>query len=183
MPLHADHLFIVTGGPGAGKTTLLEAAAQAGLRVGQEAARAIIQSQAAIDGPAVEGRDAALFAELMLDRDIQTYQALAGAGGAALCDRGIPDLVSYGKANSLPETAHFGRAAALYRYNPVVFFAPPWREIYVTDAERKQDWAHAQRVYASLRDAYAETGYRIVELPKAPVAERLAFVMDTIAHA
>jgi predicted ATPase len=34
-----------------------------------------------------------------------------------------------------------------------------------------------------MRDAYVEMGYRIVELPKAPVAERLAFVLETIAHA
>jgi predicted ATPase len=33
-----------------------------------------------------------------------------------------------------------------------------------------------------MRDGYEELGYRIVE-PKAPVAERLAFVKDVIAHA
>lgn len=182
MPQHFDNLFIVTGGPGAGKTTLLDAAANAGFRVGREAARAIIQSQATIDGPAHHWGDRALYAELMLDRDIQTYLMLGG-GDPALCDRGIPELVAYGRDWGVAETAHFRRAARLYRYNPVVFFAPPWREIYVTDAERREDWEHAQRVDASLRDAYLELGYRIVELPKAPVAERLAFVKDVIAHA
>lgn len=34
-----------------------------------------------------------------------------------------------------------------------------------------------------MRDVYEELGYRIVELPKVPVAERLAFVKDVIAHA
>ena len=182
MTHHFDNLFIVTGGPGAGKTTLLDAAAEAGLRVGREAARAIIQSQAAIDGPAHHWGDRALYAELMLDRDTQTYFALGG-GDPALCDRGIPELVAYGRDWGVAETAHFHRAALLYRYNPVVFFAPPWREIYVDDAERREGWEHAQRVDVSLRDVYIELGYRIVELPKAPVAERLAFVKDVIAHA
>jgi predicted ATPase len=183
MTHHADNLFIVTGGPGAGKTTLLNVAAAAGIRIGQEAARGIIQSQAAIGGPAHHFGDRAFYAELMLDRDTQTYLHLCDGGGPALCDRGIPELVLYRRDAGLNEAAHFLRAAELYRYNPTVFMAPPWAEIYVTDAERRQDWAHAQRVHASLRDGYAELGYRIVELPKAPVAERLAFVMDVIAHA
>ncbi|WP_240229483.1 AAA family ATPase [Devosia lacusdianchii] len=183
MITHADNLFIITGGPGAGKTTLLTAAASAGICIGKEAARAIIQSQTAIDGPAVHWRDKALFAELMLDRDIQTFEALSSIAGPVLCDRGIPDLVAYAHMFPLAQDAHFRRAANLYRYNPIVFFAPPWREIFVTDAERVEGWEHAVSVYAPMRDVYAELGYRVVELPKAPVAERLAFVRDVIAHA
>ena len=179
----AERLFVVTGAPGAGKTTLLDAAAAQGLRIGREAARAVIQVQTAIDGPALQWRDPARFAELMLDRDIQTHEALSAVAGPALCDRGIPDLVAYGRIMGLAETGHFARAAALFRYNPVVFFAPPWREIYADDAERTEGWEHAQRIYGPMRDAYEELGYRIVELPKVPVAGRLSFMMDVIAHA
>lgn len=178
-----DTLFVVTGAPGAGKTTLLNAAEAHGLRVGREAARAVIQVQTAIDGPALQWRDPARFAELMLDRDIQTHEALLEREGPALCDRGIPDLIAYGRILGLAETDHFARAASLYRYNPIVFFAPPWREIYADDAERVEGWEHAQRICAPLRDAYEETGYRIVDLPKVPVAERLGFILETIADA
>ena len=177
-----ERLFVLTGAPGAGKTTLLEAAAARGIRVGREAARAVIQVQTAIDGPALQWRDPARFAELMLDRDIQTYQALCAGDGPALCDRGIPDLVAYGRIMGLAETAHFARAARLYRYNPTVFLAPPWRDIYADDAERTEGWEHAQRIYEPMRDVYVEMGYRVVELPKAPVEERLTFVLDEIAH-
>lgn len=183
MPVAFDKLFIVTGAPGAGKTTLLNAAAGRGVRVGQEAARGVIQTQTAIDGPALQWRDAARFADLMLDRDMQTHAALLSGEGPALCDRGIPDLVAYGRAMGLAETGHLLRAAQLLRYNELVFFAPPWRDIYADDAERTEGWAHAQRIYEPMRDAYKELGYRIVELPKVPVAERLDFVLDAIAHA
>ncbi|KQX42508.1 hypothetical protein ASD04_00605 [Devosia sp. Root436] len=182
MTHSADNLFIVTGAPGAGKTTLLNAASEDGFRVGWEAARAVIQSQAAIDGPAVQWRNPAMFAELMLDRDVQSWQALRDNARPALCDRGIPDLVAFGRMLALPDTGHFHRAAMLYRYNPIVFFAPPWAEIFVNDAERTEGWQHAQRIYEPMRDVYAELGYRVVELPKAPVAERLAFVKGVIAH-
>ena len=182
MTQHADNLFIVTGAPAGGKTTLLDAAARDGYRIGREAARAVIQSQAAIDGPAVQWRNAAMFAELMLDRDIQSWQALRDDAGPVLCDRGIPDLVAFGRMLALPDAEHFHRAAMLYRYNAIVFFAPPWREIYAADAERIEGWDHAQRIYQPMRDVYEELGYRVVELPKVPVAERLAFVKDVIAH-
>ena len=183
MTHHADNLFIVTGAPGAGKTTLLAAAAAEGIVVGQEAARAVIQSQTAIDGPAVQWRAPAMFAEVMLDRDIQSWQALRDHAGPVLCDRGIPDLVAYGRMLNLSDTGHFARAAMLYRYNATVFFAPPWREIYADDAERIEGWEHAQRIYQPMRDVYEKLGYRILELPKVPVAERLAFVKDVIVHA
>lgn len=183
MTDHAHNLFIVTGAPGAGKTTLLDAAARSGIAVGQEAARAVIQSQAAIDGPAVQWRNPGMFGELMLDRDIQSWHALRVKAGPVLCDRGIPDLVAFGRMLKLPDVGHFHRAAMLYRYNAIAFFAPPWPEIFVTDAERTEDLEHAQRIYEPMRDVYEELGYRIVELPKAPVAERLAFVRDVIAHA
>lgn len=178
-----NRLFIFTGGPGSGKTTLLAAAAASGLNVGQEAGRAIIQSQLAIGGPALPWADQALYSELMLDRDIQTHAAASASGAITLCDRGVPDIIGYRRLCGLPVAAHAAKAAELYRYNAAVFFAPPWREIYVTDAERKQDWAEAVRTFETLRDVYAELGYRIVELPKAPVAERLRFVMDVIARA
>jgi predicted ATPase len=178
-----NRLFVLTGAPGAGKTTLLEAARSAGFPVGREAARAVIQVQTAIDGPSLQWRDPARFAELMLDRDIQTHELLSVRPGVAICDRGIPDLIAYGRIMDLSEIDHFARAARLYRYNAKAFFAPPWREIYADDAERVEGWEHAQRIYGPLRDAYEETGYEIVELPKVPVVERLAFLKDVIAHA
>lgn len=183
MTIAFDTLFVVTGAPGAGKTTLLDAAAARGIRVGQEAARAVIQVQTAIDGPALQWRNPARFAELMLDRDIRTHEALSIGGEPALCDRAIPDLVAYGRIMKLAETGHFDRASRLYRYNRMAFFAPPWREIYADDAERIEGWEHAQRIYGPLRDAYLEMGYEVVELPLAPVEERLKFLLDTIAHA
>lgn len=177
-----DRLFVLSGAPGAGKTTLLRALSEMGLAVGREAARAVIQVQTAIDGPALQWRDPARFAELMLDRDIQTHEVLSALGETALCDRGIPDLVAYGRIMNLPETDHFVRAARLFRYNRTVLFAPPWRDIHVDDAERTEGWEHAQRIYGPMREAYEEMGYDILELPMVPVALRVQFVLEAIGH-
>ncbi|UXN72601.1 AAA family ATPase [Devosia sp. A8/3-2] len=179
----ANTIFVLTGGPGSGKTTLLAAAAAAGIAVGQEAGRAIIQSQLRIGGRALPRADRVLYGELMLDRDIQTYEAAIARGGITLCDRGVGDLIGYARMEGLAEAEHFRRAADLYPCNNTVFFAPPRREIYANDAERKQDWAEAVHTFETIRDVYVELGYRIVKLPKAGVVERLAFVMETIADA
>lgn len=182
MTYPGEKLFIVTGGPGAGKTSLLEAAAKAGQRVWPEAGRAIIQAQLAIGGRALPWADRALYAELMLDRDMQVHHAASTHGEVAFCDRGVPDVLGYARLCGLTEIAHLRKAAELFRYNGTVFIAPPWREIYAQDAERKQDWAEAVATFEMLANTYRQLGYRLAELPKVDVASRLEFVMETINH-
>lgn len=59
--------------------------------------------------------------------------------------------------------------------------SPPWREIFAQDAERRQDFAEAQRTFAAVTRSYRDFGYEPVELPLASVAERVAFVRARIA--
>jgi len=177
-----DNLFVLTGGPGSGKSTLLAAASRAGFMTVPESGRAIIRLQEAIGGRGLHYADSATYAELMLDRDMQNYEAHAGSGEVTLFDRGVTDLVGYARLVGLSETAHIERAARLFRYNPTVFLAPPWRDIYVQDAERQQDWREAVQTFDCIAEAYSDFGYTAVELPLAPVADRLAFVEDKIAR-
>jgi predicted ATPase len=92
-------------------------------------------------------------------------------------DRGLPDLIGY--------LTHGGHSApdewrkASRAYAPVVFFAPPWQEIYVNDAERPQCFAEARSLSAHIRRAYAECGFRLVELTKSSVPDRQ---LQVIAH-
>jgi predicted ATPase len=173
-----DRLFVVTGGPGAGKTTLLAALAAAGHQVAPEAGRAIIRDQLAIDGPALPWRDRALFAELMLNFDLRSYVEAQASASPVFFDRGVPDTVGYLRLCGLPVLGHVGRAARAVRYAGIVFAAPPWREIYAQDAERKQDFAEAERTYDAVTAAYRDHGYKLVELPRADVATRAAFVLE-----
>ena len=58
--------------------------------------------------------------------------------------------------------------------------APPWPEIYANDKERKQDFAEAIRSYELCAEAYTHFGYELVELPKASVDARAAFVLERV---
>ena len=171
---------IVTGGPGSGKTSLVQALAEAGLATEPEAGRAVIRRQQAIDGQALPWRDRALFAELMLDRDIEAQARSAARADLVVHDRGVPDAVGYLTLCGLPVPAHFDRAARDLRYAPFVFIAPVWPDIFAPDAERRQDLDEARRTHAAMSDVYPRYGYRLIELPRASITERVGFVTDRL---
>lgn len=175
--------IVLTGGPGSGKTTLLEALAAAGHATSPEAGRAIIRRQQAIDGEALPWKDRTLFAELMLDRELEAHARTEGADGPVFFDRGVPDVVGYLTLCGLPVPAHMERAAQDIRYDRRVFIAPVWPEIFGQDAERKQDLDEARRPFDAMAETYSRFGYELIELPKAPVAERLAFVLKSLTAA
>src|SRR5690606_31225640 len=120
--------------------------------------------------------DQALLAELMLMHEIRNYEEAKALEGFVFFDRGVPELVGYLPMMGRPLPAYFERAAALFRYNRTVFVAPPWREIFANDTERKQDFAEAVESYERCVAAYRSTGYVVVDLPRASVAERARFV-------
>ncbi|ARQ00823.1 AAA family ATPase [Pseudorhodoplanes sinuspersici] len=177
-----ERFFVITGGPGSGKTTLVEALAAAGFARTAEAGRAVIQEQLANGGGALPWKDRAAFAEKMLERDIQSYKATIAQTGPVFFDRGIPDVVGYLRLCGLPVPVHLMKAATDFRYHRRVFIAPPWREIYAQDAERKQDFDEAQRTYDAMVEIYSKLDYELVILPRMNVEERVRFVVDAIAR-
>lgn len=173
-----NRFFVITGGPGSGKSTLIDALQRAGYARSVEAGRASIQHQIAIDGPALPWRDPALFAELMLSWELRSYALAQAQSGPVFFDRGVPDVVGYLRLVRLPVPAHIERAARMYRYHRQVFIASPWPEIFAQDRERRQDFAEAVRTYDAMVATYADFGYELVELPRAPVAARVDFVLE-----
>ncbi len=174
----SDRLHIITGGPGSGKTSLIEALAGHGIPHMPEAGRAIIQAQVKIGGTALPWADRAAFAELMLLWELRSHAEAAEMSGPVLMDRGIPDVIGYLTLCDLPVPDHMHRAARLHRYNRRVFLAPFWPEIFTQDAERKQDLAEAEATCEAMRATMLRLDYDIVELPRAPVADRARFVLD-----
>lgn len=174
--------FVITGGPGAGKSSLIAALAAAGYATAPESGRAIIQDQLASGGRALPWIDAPLYAEEMLTRDIASYERLKETPGTVFLDRGLVDLIGYARLSGFPVSPALRHAVQTRRYNPVVFIAPPWEAIYVTDAERKQTFAEAQATFGKIREGYGETGYALMPLPLAGVEARVEFVLDAISR-
>lgn len=132
-----------------------------GLACAPESARAVIRENG--------GRPPLpRFAALTLERDLALFH---DAEGPALFDRSLVDAWA---SHRTPEGE---RAVRKHRLNPTAFIAPPWREIYVQDAERDQTWREAVASYELCARAYADAGYDLLELPRADVATRAAFVL------
>ncbi len=176
MPKQADNYYVLTGGPGSGKTTLLKHLGARGMNIMPESGRAIIKAQMAIDGSALPWADRGLYAELMLSWDLRTYEAAEKLCGTVLFDRGLPDILGYLALEELEVPAHMVRAAQNYRYNATVFIAPPWKDIFNQDAERRQDFEIAERTFDAMRQIYTRLEYKIIELPFASIERRAEFV-------
>jgi predicted ATPase len=175
-----SNLYVLTGGPGSGKTRVLSELSRRGICCVPEVARRIIQEQVKVGGSALPWRDTSRYAELMLEESVASFMQNAHALETTFCDRGIPDTVCYLRliggddARALEESKR-------YRYARTVFIAPPWREIYVTDDERKQTFAEAVRTFDLMSEVYRECGYDLLELPLGSPMERADFILHHVA--
>jgi predicted ATPase len=177
-PSHAaTQRFVIAGGPGSGKSTLLHALAAAGEICYEEVSRVLIREQLARAGRLLPWGDLWGFAQECSMR-MRAQLADSVQRGRCFFDRGLPDLIGYLSHGS--QSAPDAWRSASRDYAPVVFFAPPWREIYVNDAERPQTFAEAQDLSTHIRRAYLDCGFRLVELVTGSVADRLGQVMNII---
>lgn len=171
---------VLTGCSGGGKSTLLAALAARGHAVRPEAGRQIVREQMHLGGDALPWRDAARFVDLAASRTMHLFNATVPSARPVFFDRSLVDLVSFLDMKGIAVPLHLRRAIDLYRYAPDVFVVPPWPEIYVSDAERPKPFEEACREYEALVEGYRAAGYRLVEVPKAGVAERADFILGRL---
>jgi predicted ATPase len=90
-------------------------------------------------------------------------------------DRGLMDM--YGTNGVLPYPTLL-EAVRTRRYNRRVFVFPPWRQIYGTDDERREDWSRMPAVFEEIVATLPALGYEALVVPIGSVAERAAFVLS-----
>ena len=173
--------IVITGGPGAGKTTLLLALRARGYAIVGDSPRRIIQDRV---GRGLSPRpSAAEFALEILRMDIANFDQHASTPGHVFFERSVLDaLCGLDLAAPLDESELSGWLAK-YQYCSKVFVLPPWRAIYVNDAERDHTFEHAESVNKITQDWYRRCGYEVVEVPKVSVEERCAYVLHALAQA
>lgn len=180
--LFRGDFIIITGGPGSGKTTLLDELQKNNYKYMPEVAREIIQTQISSKGDALPWKNVKKYRDLMLDRSIESFiSALTNPLKQPLFfDRGIPDTLAYTQLIKLPISKKLESATRKYMYNKKVFILPPWKDIYKTDSERKQDFEEAVATYKIMFETYKYLGYELIEVPKLSVEERASFISDNV---
>ncbi|CAM3553411.1 AAA family ATPase [Flavobacterium chungbukense] len=176
-----DNFYIITGGPGVGKTTLIDELAKYNFKVVQEDARKIIKQQLTVSGEGLPWKNKELYAELMFNASVRSYDEVDLEGSMPIFfDRGILDSICYMKMENIPISKEKNEISKKYAYNKKVFILPPWKEIYKTDDERKQSWDEAQLTFTKMKEIYSEYGYKVIEVPKIKIRERVDFLLNEI---
>lgn len=171
---------LITGCSGGGKSTLLDALGQRGFATVREPGRRIIAEERARCGDALPWVDPERFALRAMDM-ARADLAAAPRERLTFFDRGLIDAaVAYAAATGTDVRMHLGRERS---YSRQVYLAPPWPDIFVSDADRKHGMAEAVTEHDRLAEALPALGYDVRILPKAPVAARVAFVLTDLGLA
>lgn len=176
-----SHLVIVSGCSGGGKSALLAEMASRGYDVSTEVGREIVKEQLRTGGRGLPWEDALLFVELAANRAAARHREGASRDGPVLFDRSVIDVVSYLDFKGLKTPQDLSRLVEACRYAQTVFMTPPWPEIFRSEAERPKGFEEAVSEYRALVERYRALGYRITDIPKAPVDERADFLEKHLA--
>lgn len=171
-------MIVLTGGPGAGKTKLANGLQALGFHCAPESGRIVLQSEG---GMALRAASPEKYAAAMLRIDRENFNFAENLSKKTVFDRGLPDITGYLNLMNriIPEELHM--ACQTMRYSGPIFSAPPWREIYVQDAERTQDFDTASATHDAVCSAWKTYGYQLVELPKMSIDDRTRFILDRVA--
>jgi predicted ATPase len=171
--------IVITGGPGAGKTTLLLALQARGYTIVGDTARTIIQDRRR---RGLSPRpDPQAFAQEILRMDIENVVHHAVGPGPVFFERGVLDALCLIDHVTPLSESELSMWLSKYQYFPTVFVLPPWKAIYVTDAERDHTFEHAESVGRIVQEWYLRCGYRVLEVPMVSVDLRCAMVLEALA--
>ena len=174
-------IVVIIGGPGTGKTTIIEGLLAKGFCCYPEISREVTLEAKKQGIEQLFLENPLLFSELLLEgRKKQFYNAQKEPHNIVFLDRGIPDVLAYMHYIGDAYPSFFDQACKDHKYN-AIFVLPPWKDIYISDAERYENYEQAQLIHAHLMETYQKYGYSIIEVPKYKVEKRVDFIVKRLA--
>lgn len=177
-----DNFIVFTGGPGSGKTTVINELTSSGYTCSTEVGRTVIQQQIEMGGAALPWADKTAFRDAMVREEVSNYQRHQSRQRPVFFDRSIIDSYGYSRLEGLDIPCDLTAHCKELAYCRDVFIFPPWEAIFTNDRERKQDFGEAVATYDEMAKAYRQFGYRLIEVPKTSVGERVDFILTAIRN-
>jgi predicted ATPase len=155
--------YVLTGAPGAGKTTLALALRGRGHVVVREAATDVVAGGGAGDG----------FLDTVLA--LQLARERATTAPVQVLDRSPLCTLALARYLGVAPSAALLAAAAADRYERTAFLVQPLGFMTPT-AVRRISYADSLRFAAIHAEVYREYGFTLVDVPAAPITDRVALV-------
>lgn len=174
--------IVITGGPGSGKTSIINELVARNYHCLPEISRDVILEARKKGIEQLFLTHPLLFSEKLLQGRIEQFmQTLHLDESLVFLDRGIHDVVAYMDfiGDEYPEP--FTAACKDHTYD-LVFILPPWKDIYISDNERYENYEQALSIHKHLKETYERYGYELMEVPTGTVEERTDFIMNVINY-
>ena len=168
--------YVLTGGPCAGKTTTINELSKRGHPVLAEPARLIIDEKLAAGETIQEIVGDPEWLPSIVRRAYQ-QEDLVPRTEPFFFDRAIPDSLAYYRLANRPIEDFFQAAMNEIRYRKVFLLD---LVDFKNDEGRPETPEQAMIIHGTIREAYIDQGYEIVEVPVLPVEERADFVLKNL---
>nr|WP_314897246.1 ATP-binding protein [uncultured Flavobacterium sp.] len=174
-------IIVIIGGPGTGKSTIIDGLIANGYCCYPEISRQVTLEAQKQGIEQLFLENPLLFSELLLEgRKKQFQSALEEPHEIIFINRGIPDVLAYMHYIGDSYPSFFDLACQKYKYTKI-FILPPWKEIYISDTERYENFEQAKNIDNHLVTTYEKYGYKLIEVPKDSVDNRILFILDKIS--
>lgn len=174
--------YVLTGAPGAGKTAILRALESAGHTVVEEAATDVIALEQALGRRAPE-EDAEFLDKIISLQRARQHDRTPGGRKVAFFDRSPVCTLALarflGRAAPPALAAELDRVLSAKIYAPSVFFVR--NQGFVTPTAARRIGLAASLEFERVHEqAYLELGFELIEVPAAPLPERVALIAAAV---
>lgn len=172
--------IVITGGPGTGKSTLINELIKRGFSCLEEISRQVTLNAKKDGIDQLFLTNPLLFSELLLNGRYQQYQdANKLNANVTFFDRGVPDVLAYMDFIGDTYPTSFTDTCKETVYD-TVFILKPWKDIFISDNERYENFEQALEIHDCLLNTYNKYHYNLIDVPFDTVENRTNYILKAL---